>query len=65
MIVNLMNQDVRRWKTSYGALPVEYDVEIGCLVLGPEDTIRFSYRMLVDQQLALERGVRYLNLTIE
>jgi hypothetical protein len=29
MILSLMNQDIRRWKTSYGAIPVEYDVVIG------------------------------------
>lgn len=31
MILSLMNQDVRRFKSSYGAIPFEYDVQMGCL----------------------------------
>ncbi|KAJ1327344.1 hypothetical protein BSLG_010686 [Batrachochytrium salamandrivorans] len=45
------------WRSSPGMVPIEYDIEVGPIVLGPNDPIRFAYRMIVDNESA-RQGVR-------
>lgn len=57
LIPLLMFPDPRRWRSSPGADPVEYDVEVGSIVLGPGEPVRFAYRIMVSSDAA-RRGVR-------
>ncbi|KAH6571818.1 hypothetical protein BASA60_006995 [Batrachochytrium salamandrivorans] len=57
MLPAIMHPDPRRWRSSPGMVPIEYDIEVGPIVLGPNDPIRFAYRMIVDNESA-RQGVR-------
>ncbi|KAJ2991999.1 hypothetical protein HDV02_003359 [Globomyces sp. JEL0801] len=53
----------RHWKSHVGAVPIEYDIVVGASVYGPDDQIRFGYRMLVNDDYARIQGVRISNVT--
>nr|KAJ3422245.1 hypothetical protein HK105_000535 [Polyrhizophydium stewartii] len=57
LLPTVMHPDPRRWRSAPGAAPIEYDIEVGAIALGPNDPIRFAYRMVVDPESA-RRGVR-------
>ncbi|KAJ1341080.1 hypothetical protein BSLG_004321 [Batrachochytrium salamandrivorans] len=46
------------WRSSPGMVPIEYDIEVGPIVLGPNDPIRFAYRMIVDNESARQARVK-------
>jgi hypothetical protein len=48
----IMHTDERIWKSHVGAKPIEYEIEVGSMVFGPNDVLKFSYRMLVNSQFA-------------
>ena len=52
LIQLIMHTDERKWKSHVGAKPVEYEIEVGSMVFGPNDTLKFSYRILVNSQFA-------------
>ncbi|KAI8924821.1 hypothetical protein BC831DRAFT_463728 [Entophlyctis helioformis] len=57
LIPIIIHPDPRRWRSSPGASPVEYDIEVGPISMGPGDPIRFAYRMNVSPEAA-RSGVR-------
>ncbi|KAJ8328346.1 hypothetical protein O5D80_003704 [Batrachochytrium dendrobatidis] len=62
MLPIIMHPDPRRWRSSPGMVPIEYDIEVGPIALGPNDPIRFAYRMIVDSESA-RLGVRVKKVT--
>eukprot|EP00842_Homolaphlyctis_polyrhiza_P001988 jgi/Hompol1/2790/HPOL_000382-RA len=62
MIPLIMHPDPRRWRSAPGAIPAEYDFEVGSIALGPNDTLRFAYRLVVNSESA-RQGVRVHKVT--
>ncbi|RKO90318.1 hypothetical protein BDK51DRAFT_38282 [Blyttiomyces helicus] len=63
LLPGLLHPDVRRWRSAPGATPVEYDVEVGAIVMGPGDPLRFAYRIVVASDAA-RRGVRLKRISL-
>ncbi|KAI8897621.1 hypothetical protein BC833DRAFT_592960 [Globomyces pollinis-pini] len=63
LIPLLLHPEERHWKSHVGAVPIEYDIVVGASVYGPDDQIRFGYRMLVNDDYARIQGVRISNVT--
>ncbi|KAI8823183.1 uncharacterized protein EV422DRAFT_566041 [Fimicolochytrium jonesii] len=57
LLPTLLHPDIRRWRSAPGAVPVEYDVEVGAIAMGPGDSLRFAYRIVVAPESA-RKGVR-------
>ncbi|KAJ3016647.1 hypothetical protein HKX48_003924 [Thoreauomyces humboldtii] len=57
LLPTLMHPDIRRWRSAPGAMPVEYDIEVGAMAMGAGDTLRFAYRVVVSSESA-RNGVR-------
>ncbi|KAJ3157791.1 hypothetical protein HDU89_000170 [Geranomyces variabilis] len=57
LLPTLLHPDIRRWRSAPGAIPVEYDIEVGSMAMGPGDTLRFAYRIVVASD-SVRKGVR-------
>ncbi|KAI8804358.1 hypothetical protein BJ742DRAFT_453673 [Cladochytrium replicatum] len=57
LIPRIMFPDAKRWRSAPESSPVEYDIEISSIVLGPSDTLKFNYRIAIARDVARE-GVR-------
>ncbi|KAJ3052037.1 hypothetical protein HK097_006969 [Rhizophlyctis rosea] len=63
LLPGLLHPDIRRWRSAPGATPVEYDIEVGSIVMGPSDPLRFAYRIAVAADAA-RKGVRLKKVTL-
>ncbi|KAI9017842.1 hypothetical protein BC832DRAFT_537064 [Gaertneriomyces semiglobifer] len=63
LLPTLLHPDFRRWRSAPGAVPVEYDVEVGAIAMGPGDPLRFAYRVVVANEAA-RKGVRLKRISL-
>ncbi|KAI8914795.1 hypothetical protein DFJ77DRAFT_34609 [Powellomyces hirtus] len=63
LLPTLLHPDIRRWRSAPGAIPVEYDIEVGAMAMGPGDTLRFAYRIVVASDSA-RKGVRVKKISL-
>ncbi|KAJ3254956.1 hypothetical protein HK104_007182, partial [Borealophlyctis nickersoniae] len=63
LVPGLLHHDIRRWRSAPGATPCEYDLEVGATVMGPNDHLRFAYRIIVASESA-RKGVRLKKVTL-
>ncbi|TPX72135.1 hypothetical protein SpCBS45565_g00735 [Spizellomyces sp. 'palustris'] len=63
LLPTLLHPDIRRWRSAPGAVPVEYDIEVGSVAMGPGDPLRFAYRVVVASESA-RKGVRLKKISL-
>lgn len=56
LIPHLLHPEVKRWRSAPASI-IEYDVEVGNTVLGPNDFLNFGYRLQVPFD-ASKKGIR-------
>ncbi|KAJ1554477.1 hypothetical protein HK096_003365, partial [Nowakowskiella sp. JEL0078] len=56
-IPRIVFPDGKKWRSAPDSSPLEYDVDVSAIVLGPNDTLKLSYRLAVSRPAARD-GVR-------
>ncbi|KAJ1551570.1 hypothetical protein HK096_008025 [Nowakowskiella sp. JEL0078] len=56
-IPRIVFPDGKKWRSAPDSSPLEYDVDVSAIVLGPNDTFKLSYRLAVSRPAARD-GVR-------